>query len=463
MRWILLLAVSMGVSQAAEFTAETKPFRVERNFTATLWPEGLACVVLEPAAWSEFTIEEIAPHGSRVEKGDLLIRFKRGGIDRKLDDLRRAVKARELVLANHEWSFAKLIDETSLKQEAARRAARIANEELDHFTRSGRKADEDEARDALEGSRRRLEAAREELKQLRMMYEADDLTEQTEEIILKRQQYAVESAELALRLAELGTQRKLEAMLPRRLEELTSSARAAAIEWEKVEKNSPRELERARLDLEAAKELASREQADLADLEKDAQLMELRAVSDGVFYHGGFHEGRWLSGDAAKSLVKGGTVLLMKPFATLVPAGAKMRLTAHIDEATARSLIKGLEGSVVPAGREDLFLPTRVAAVGEVPGADGAYRVDLDADFGEALPRVAGTKFDCRFLVYRNDAAIAIPIKALHAAERGGWEVELKMADGKSEFREVVRGRISGDRIEIQKGLENGQVVILPD
>jgi len=463
MRWIPLLAASMAICQAAEFTAETKPFRIERSFAATLWPEGLSSVVLEPAAWSEFTIEEIAPHGSRVVKGDVLVRFKRGSLDRKLDDLRRAVRTRELALSSHEWSFAKLEEEARLKQETARRAARIAAEELDYFTRTGRKAEEDEARDALEGSRRRLEAAREELKQLKMMYEADDLTEQTEEIILKRQQYAVESAELALRLAELGTARKLEVLLPRRLEELTAGARVAAIEWEKVEKNSPRDVERARVELEAARELTSREKADLADMEKDALLMELRAGSDGVFYHGVFREGRWVLGDAAKSLEKGANAPLMRPFATLVPAGAKLRLTAHVDQATARSLVTGLVGSVVPAGREDLAFSARIAGGGDVPTGDGLFRVDLEADPAEALPRTPGTHFDCRFLVYRNDAAIAVPVKALHAAEGGGWQVELKMADGKSQFREVVRGRIAGDRIEIPKGIENGQVLILPD
>jgi hypothetical protein len=165
MRIIPLLAASMAVSHAAEFTAEAKPFRVERAFTATLLPATASLVALEPAGWSEFTIEEIAPHGSRVAKGDLLVKFEREAIDRKLEDLRRAVKARELALASQEWSFAKLVEETTLKQETARRASRVAAEELDYFTKTGRKAQEDEAKDDLENSRHRLEATREELKQ----------------------------------------------------------------------------------------------------------------------------------------------------------------------------------------------------------------------------------------------------------------------------------------------------------
>lgn len=463
MRIIPLLAASMAVSHAAEFTAEAKPFRVERAFTATLLPATASLVAIEPAGWSEFTIDEIAPHGRRVAKGDLLVKFEREAIDRKLEDLRRAVKARELALANQEWSFAKLVEETTLKQETARRASRVAAEELDYFTKTGRKAQEDEARDDLENSGHRLEATREELKQLRMMYEADDLTEQTEEIILKRQEYAVKSAELGLKLAELSTARTLEVLLPRRAEDLATSAKTAALEWEKIEKNSPREVERARLDLEAARTAAARELEELADLEKDAALMEIRAESDGMFYHGALADGRWQLGELAKSLVKGGAVPLVRPFATLVPSTAKLGLTAHVDETTARSLSEGLEGALTAGGREDIVFSGKVAELATVPAGDGKFRIDLDAAFNDALPLAPGMNFDCRFIVYRKDSAIAIPLKALQAADAGKWQVELKMADGKNQAREVTRGRVAGDRVEIPSGLESGQVLVIPD
>lgn len=463
MKFIPLLAASMAVSQAAEFTAEAKPFVVERSFTATLLPASASLLALEPEAWSEFTIEEIAPHGRRVAKGDLLVKFERKAIDRKLEDLRRAVKARELAVASQEWSLAKLVEESTLKQDAARRAMRIAREELEYFTKTGRKAQEDEARDDLESSRHRLEATREELKQLRMMYEADDLTEQTEEIILKRQEYAVKSAELGFQLAELSTTRTLEVVLPRRAEELAASAKSAAIEWEKIEKNSPREVERARLDLEAARTAAAREAGELADLEKDAALMEIRAESEGTFYHGALTDGRWVLGELAKSLVKGGSAPLVRPFATLVPTSAKLGLTAHVDEATARSMSKGLQGSLTAGGREDLAFTAEVEELATVPAGDGKFRVDLVATLDDALAPAPGMTFDCRFTVYRKEAAITIPIKALQAAEGGKWQVELKMADGKNQFREVTRGRLAGDRIEVPTGLESGQVLVIPD
>src|SRR5262249_18377692 len=154
-------------------------------------PAKPALISIDPDTWADFTIEQIVPHGSEVKKGDVLVKFDREGYDRKLEDLKRAVESRALSLATQELSFAKLSEETTLRLDATRRAQRVAAEELDYFVKVNRKAQEEELADDLEGAKHRLEGAQEELKQLKQMYEADDLTEQTEEIILKRQQYTV--------------------------------------------------------------------------------------------------------------------------------------------------------------------------------------------------------------------------------------------------------------------------------
>lgn len=467
----LPLLLAAAASPAADITVEAKPFRIEKSFHATVLPLEPAPVAIDPEGWADFTIEEIVPHGSPVKKGDVLVKFDREGIDKRLEDLRRAVKSRELSLASQELSFAKLEEETALKLEASRRAEKIAAEELAYFTKTGRKVQEEDTLDNLEGTKRRLEAAQEELKQLRMMYDADDLTEQTEEIILKRQEYAVESSQLALKHAELATKRSLDVLLPRRADSLATDARSTAIELEKAEKNLPRALESARLELEAARVAATREKQDLADLEKDAALMEIKAPTNGIFYHGSLEEGRWTLGELAKALTKGGKVPLVKTFASVVPADAALSLVAHVDEPTARSLSEELKGHLTAPGREDLAMTASIGTIAGIPAADGRYRVDLlkeaAGEAGPAWPEglhlAPGMNLECRFVVHRKDTAIVIPVKALQPGPAGTWTVNVKTADGKSESRGVTRGRISGDQVEITGGLEEGQVIITPD
>lgn len=471
MKYLSLLAATVAASHAAETTVEAKPFRIEKSFYATLLPVKPVLVAIEPESWADYTIEEILPHGTAVKKGDFLVKFDREGIDKKLEDFRRAVKSRELTLASQELAFSKLQEETAIKLEAARRAGKIASEELTYFTKTGRKVQEEDVLDNLESTKRRLEAAQEELKQLRMMYDADDLTEQTEEIILKRQEYAVKSSELALKHAELSTKRSLDVVLPRRADSLATDAQSTAIDLVKAEANLPRELEVARLSLETARVAAAREKEDLAELEKDLALMEITASSDGIFYHGSLDEGRWTLGELAKALTKGGKVPFIKPFGSLVPANADLSLVAHVDEGTARALAKELKGSITAAGREDVALVAAIGNVAAIPAADGKYRVDLAANGVDAtkpkwpadLNVAAGMNFECRFVVHQKDAAITVPVKALQPAADGTWSVTVKTADGKGEPRGVTRGRASADKVEIVSGLESGQVVIVPD
>ncbi|WP_035609928.1 hypothetical protein, partial [Haloferula sp. BvORR071] len=377
MKHLILLAAGIAAAPAAEITVESKPFTIDRGFQAMILPAKPGLIAIDPQSWGDFTIEQIIPHGSPVKKGDLLVKFDRESYDRKLEDLKRAVESRALTLASQELAFLKFSEETTLRLEAARRAQRVASEELEYFTKTSRKSQEEEAADDLESSKHRLEAAQEELKQLKMMYEADDLTEQTEEIILKRQEYAVKSAELSFKTAGLTTKRILEVQLPRQLETLTSNAKSTAIDLEKSEKNLPRGLETARLDLEAARIAAAREKKDLADLEKDSALFELKADADGVFYYGSLDEGRWSLGEIAKMLIKGGKVPFIRPFASLVPKESNLGLVAHVDEAMARSLRSSMKGSVTASGREDVALTAVIQKVASVPAPDGRYRIDL--------------------------------------------------------------------------------------
>ncbi|WP_193212718.1 hypothetical protein [Luteolibacter marinus] len=471
MKATAILAASIAAAQAAEITIEPQPFQIERSFTATLLPTAPELISVDPEAWSDFTIETIVPHGNLVKKGDVLVKFDREALDRKLEDSRRAVESRALSLASQELGFAKLQEETALKLDAARRAQRDAAEELEYFTKIGRKAQEDDTANDLESSEQRLAAAKEELKQLKMMYDADDLTEQTEEIILKRQEFAVKSAETGYRLFALSAKRTLEVALPRRAEALEAAAKTTAIELEKAEKNLPRALETAKLELDAARTAAAREKDELADLEKDAALMEIKAPADGVFYHGSLDDGRWTLGDLAKALVKSGKVPMVRPFATVVPTEAELALVAQVEDATARSLKDALKGSMTAAGREDIALTVTVQDVAGVPAGDGRFRVDLLPEWPEEgklewpadLDVAPGMNFQCQFIVHHEDAAITVPVKALRPAGEGTWTVQVKQADGKGEARPVSRGRISGDKVEILGGLESGQVVIVPD
>lgn len=459
----LVSALFPALSIAGDVTIEPRPFTIEKTFNTTALPDqGCTLLQVEPQAWTDFEILEIADHGSHVSKGDVLVRFDAEDIDKKLVDTRRTLETGTLELAQAELDLKNLQQTSPFKLDAYKRAAEIAKEENSYFTKTRRAATEEGAKQDLERRKQALENQQEELRQLTKMYAADDVTEDTEEIILTRQKDAVASAEFSLRMEKLQHDRALEVTLPREAVTLANNERDSAIALAKAEQDIPRAIELKKLEIEALRTSLQRNKDSLAKLEKDRSLFEFKAPADGWFYHGSIENGRWTTGEAVKALVKHGRPGANRNFATFVPATAKPGLIGFLDEATARALKPGAEGSAVLAGREDLEVPVKITKLAAAPGTDGSYRADLAADWPKELIPAAGSVAQTRFIAYHQDKAVSVPNKAL-AHDVRGWTVEVKLADGKTEKRVVKRGRVSPESTEILSGLEAGQVIVSPD
>jgi len=448
-------------ARSADFTIAPKPFFASHTFGATALPAEATLLRLPAEVWPDFEILKIAPHGSKVAAGDVLVKFDAEDIDKKLVDARRAFVASELNLAQAELDAKSVTEGTPLKLDAIRRAARNAKEELEYFTKTRRKATEEAAEQGLKRAKEALENAKEELKQLGKMYDADDLTEETEEIILTRQKDAVARAEFGLRMETLDHERTLKVTLPREAEALTAADKEATLALAAAEEELPRKLKLQAIQLEAARLGFAREKENLAKFEADRKLFELTAPAAGWFYHGTIEDGRWTTGELIKTLVVNGKAPLKRPFATFIPATAKLAMVAFVDEATSRVLAPDLKGSATLAGRGDLELPATLLTTSPTPGLDGRYRANLEITWPKDLAVTPGATAEISLVSYQKADAIAVPTKALTQTATG-WTVEVKLADGKSEQRAVKRGRVAKDQTEIVSGLEPGQVVIVP-
>ncbi len=458
----LIPALIAAASHAGEITVEQRPFSIGKTLTASALP-GNDCllITLSPKTWTDFEILQLTEHGSKVAKGDVLVRFDAEAIDKKLTDARSAFAAGTLTLAQAELDIKQLQETSPNKLEAARRAAETTREENTYFTQTRRKAAEETAGQTLKRSQQILSNQQEELKQLSKMYQADDITEDTEEIILIRQQDAVAAAEFALRMEMLDHKRTLEVSLPREAKTLADAERDTAIALKKAETDIPRTIELEKIKVEALKTAHQRDKDTLAELEADRSQFEFKAPADGFFYHGPIENGKWTIGDLAKVLFPHGRPPAHRAFATFVPASAKLSLISFLDEASFRSLKPDLTGIATLAGREDLEIPVKLIKLAAAPAPDGTYRADFSVTWPKELAPAAGTTVEIRVISYQQPAAIAIPNKSL-GFDAAGWSVEVRLADGKTERRSVKRGRATKEETEILSGLEVGQVVLVP-
>ena len=455
---VLIAAASHG----GEITIEQRPFVIEKTFTATILPVGdCQLVTLAPTVWENFTILQIAAHGAKVSQGEILVKFDPEAIDHQLEDSRKALAATAITLAQAEREL-KLLQETAPHRlETAQRAAAIAKEENAYFTNVRRKAAEGTASQSLKRSEQILANQREELKQLTKMYEADDVTEDTEEIILIRQQDAVAAAEFALSMEVLEHKRTLEVSLPREGKTLADDERDTAILALAAEQEIPTAIDLKKIAFDALTIQHSRMENALTEHEQDRTLFQLKAPAAGTFYHGPIENGTWTTGDLVKGLTLQKAAPLHRAFATFVPADAPAKLVAFVDQGTQRVLEVDATGCAILAGREDLEIPVRVGKVAAIPTTDSTYQVELLATWPKDSQPVIGSTAKIRIISHQQATTLAVPTRALTFGP-DGWTVEVKLADGKTERRLVKRGLSSKDETEILSGLDVGQVVVVP-
>jgi hypothetical protein len=204
-RALITLLISLFTSAYAEkHVVKEEEFSIQPTLEATLLPDKKIPLVIDAKEWSIFTILEILPQGSLVKKDDVLLRFDTEDFEKKLRDAGSDVDAAQLDLANAEDDFKASEKYLPLQLQAVISKDEEASEEWDYFQKTSRDSAIKEAELALKQVELRADSEREELVQLEKMYKADDLTENTEEIILKRQREMVKAMAVNLELAKLA-------------------------------------------------------------------------------------------------------------------------------------------------------------------------------------------------------------------------------------------------------------------
>jgi HlyD family secretion protein len=458
----LFFLCACSAALAAKVSLKAEPFTVRQTFQATVLPDAALPIAVDAKQWAAFTIAEIVPHGTLVKKDQMLVRFDDEEYLKKLRDARSAAAAGKLTQANAEAEFITAEKSLPTQLQIAKSKAEEAAEAWEYFQKVRRDADVRRANLLLKQTELRLDSEREELSQLERMYKADDLTENTEEIIMKRQRESVKAAEIGLDLAKLAHKRQMEVTMPREAVALERDAAVTAAAYAEQSQNLPRSLELKRIALEDARVGAKRTAENLARLQKEKGQFVIKAPADGHFYYGTIQDGRWSPGDPAKAPAVLAPVGTRRPFAVIVPATATMMLEAAVDEASARSLKPGLAGFASYTGRADISFAVKVEAVSATPGIDGRYRVTLSAQYPAEIQPVAGMTASVNVIAYHKDAALTVPAKALNATNDGGWEVEIEETDGKTKRVPVKRGMTFGDKVEVLSGLAAEQSIIVP-
>ena len=461
---LAVLAAATPAVLAGEVTVEKKPFKATVSLDGTFLPNKVHTLQVDPKVWTDFTIKSLVPQGGGVKKGQPVVTLDTEAIDRQLADDADATRLRKMALAAAERDLENLEKSTPWKLDTAEKAYRRAKDDHEYFKQVSRPLEEETAKRSLESAQRYLEYATEELNQLLKMYKEDDLTEETEEIILKRQRYQVDAAEFRLKSTKLSTKRALEVTIPRSALDKEQALKDAELAWVTQREALPRALEQKRLEVKKARVDDQRADEKSAELKADRAQMNLKAPVQGRVYHGEIKDGRWNPAGAAKFMKVGGKIPPKAIFATVIPNEARVQLESFVDETVVSRLKPGQEGYVAPLSAPRARLGVKVAKVATHPAVDGKYRVTLAVDGKpQGMRLVPGMKGKVKLNTGGGEERLLIPTNALHEESDGSYSVMVKGEDGMANGVKVTLGAESGGKVVVLSGLEEGQVIFTHD
>jgi hypothetical protein len=452
-------------STSAKEAAKEEPKTVEATkgpFTAYLEAQGAVEpietveVLYKPEAYGgELEVVESSGEGP-VQAGQVLVRFKTEKIDEQLESAEA-----DLAIARANWQ--RLVEEGKRTAEGAAVALAQATADKSRADEALRKWKEvekplriQEAEHDMKWTENWISDQTEELAQLEKMYKADDITEETEEIVLKRSRRSLEMSKKSQGFQRQHHALLLEVTIPREEESLVLSQRRAAVDWDRVQATTPPSLEKSAREQAKAEIDLRRQEESFAKLKKDREGLVVKAPTAGYAVPGTFARGKW---SGVEDMIRGlrpGQKLGANSVLFTIFQPRSLRLRTTVGESDLFKVRPGTTGTASMTAAEDATSPATVTKVARV-SSDGQFEVLLDASKLDerAMP---GNAVKLKLVVKECPEAVTVPEGAV--AKDGEKRLVHVWADGASKPREVKVGATSGGRVEILDGLAGGERIL---
>jgi len=451
------------VPESELYTVRTALLKVEVKLPGKFDAKESAEIVLRPEAWTTLKVVRAVEHGAQVHKGDTLLQLELDRIDEAIEDQKARVELATLGLKRAEERLKLLEVTTPLELAQAERSKRIIDEDYDRFLKVERPWMEKSSERDLKRAQWDLEYELEELRQLEKMYQADELTEETEEIILRRQRNAVADAEFFLERSKMQYEYSTKFRIPRLQESLSDQHKRSTAEYAYNKATLPIERTQAKIELAQTRSSLERETRRLKQLEADRAAMVVTSPMDGVVYYGRLVRGNWTGlGTVSDRLRPGGTITPNEVIMTVVKP-RPLRIWVNIPEQQVYRFSTGAEATVEVASLPKTPLKAKLVEMSSVPISEGNFVGILELEIPEtALGVVPGVSCQVQFVPYLKQRTLVVPSSAIGTDELDPTKQYVMRLDesGRPVRQPVTVGEKAQDRVEILDGLVAGDRIL---
>ncbi len=446
------------------YKVERKPLKIEAKIDGVFVAQETHEVALRPESWSQFEVVEAVEHGARVKKGDVLVRFDDEKIEKKIEEESLTQRLSELSLMQQEEEYPRIKRLMEINFQEAKVRHEQAKEDYQYYLDVDRPFEVEITNYLYKRAKESLASQQEELNQLLKMYEADEITEETEEIVLRRQRFAVETSELMLKLQTASRDHTLNVSLPRRDERYLMALEEAELNFEQAKTAKEKGLTRLAYEMQQKRDARARSVERHAKLINDKGLMVIRSPADGIVYYGRCVNGKWseITSYAAK-LKPFGTVAANKVLMTIVEQ-RPLCVESALPEKDLPDFKVGLAATIVPTADDEVELTGKVKKVSSILGGDKKFSMQLDVDTDSAPEwLVAGMTGKVAVVTYENKKALVVPAALVQTDEEDDkikYVMLVKEDEDEPVRRNVKLGRTKDKLVEVLKGLDEGDEIV---
>ncbi len=447
------------------YKVKKKDLKIDVELDGVFVADDMEEVALRPKVWSTFKVEEAVAHGARVHKGDVLVKFDDEDIEKAIAEGGLDERLGELALMQAEEEFPRHEKSIELEYELAKREFDQDTDEYERFQKVMRDLSEKLANYYLKSAEQEFDNAKEELDQLEKMYNADEITEETEEIVLRRQKFQVEMAEFFVKYSKINHDYTVNVSIPRREQALSTAVEQSKLAFDHAKMVKSLGLSHERYELESLRERRSRAVEKQGKLVADRALMTLRAPSDGLAYYGRQIDGRWIEvGSMASKLVPFGAVSPNSVVITIVK-DRPMYVQTTVGEKEFPAVKEGQAATVAPLADDDVELAGSVKKLTDVPGSGNKFNVRINLESDDEGPEWLKPGMSCKAKVatYEAKDAIVVPAELVQTDEKNEKKkyVMLQVEDeAKPVRRDVKLGKTKDKEVEVLKGLKAGDEIV---
>ena len=443
---------------------EKKDFRITLSLAGFFEDPDSIPYGIETESWMELKVVTPPLHGSLVSKNKKLLTLDLDKINKRLNDMKH-----ELSILNLNQQI--LVNELKRDEEIQKieiseinRNEKFSQRNFHHFKEVDLPHEKKSANFELKRYEENLSYMLEELNQLKKMYESDDITEETEEIIITRTQNDVNRARFALDGAKIRRDKRLSLEIPNMEYEKQDAFQKEKLSFKTSKIIKPLEIRKKRLEIEKIQVNKNRLILEIKEIEKDLDKMIAPSPIDGTIFIGKFDRGQW-SGTKPfeQKLKKGGVLKSHEEFLTISPL-KRIQARINLPEKHFHEVSKMSEGKLTATIYPKLEIDCKIKKISKFPISPNVFDLILDVNLpkGTAAP-VPGNSCSLEIVTYEKKNALSLPVSSVFKEDH---DPELRYVyilppNNKPIKRMVKVGKTSGSNIEILSGLKKSQSVLL--